>query len=127
MNLRRRFFLIWMVVSAAFVVVAAMYLFPPIREEFAVAEAFDRNPIVPTPCDSARGNPGADYSTERVIPGQDTTGPWNFYGRNDGSTCWYPLAKFRTLYPEYNNLKDQAVIKMMFERAKDSPPSPAAV
>jgi hypothetical protein len=64
---------------------------------------------VPVLCGEARGESGTDYAIkEKGEPSlQDQAKP-NFF-----ETRWYALSKFRTLYPEYANLKDGELIRKL--------------
>jgi hypothetical protein len=115
MNWRRGLFRLWIVGSVLFMIAVAFNSYTEIREQFdAVAppplpQAFEI--VVPQLCKDARGDVGTDYTTRK---GQNP-GPWDKYAKPDPyDDCWYTMSKFRPLYPEYNNLSDYELIRMLY-------------
>ena len=105
-NLRRGFFRLWLVFSALFVIATAVVSFPNVKSEFkkAAADAEWQGfvPDVPVVCSDARGKVGDDYDLR------------DYGGKNN---CWYPLPKFRVLYPEYKDLTDDQISDRLYEKA----------
>ena len=98
MNWRRGLFRLWIVGSALFVLAVAFVSYADIKEEFdAVAstphvlKADER--AVALLCADARGTADADYITFK-------------------DNCWYSMTTFRRLYPEHNDLSDDAIRKL---------------
>jgi hypothetical protein len=98
MNLRRGLFRLWIVGSALFVLVVALVSYSGIKAEFdAVASTPHllraNEQAVGLPCANARGTADADYIIFK-------------------DNCWYPMTTFRRLYPEHNDLSDDAIRKV---------------
>ena len=95
MNLRRGLFRLWIIGSAMFVLAVAFVSYTGIKAEFdAVASTPHllkaNEQVVGLPCANARGTADADYTTVK-------------------DDCWYPMTTFRRLYPEHNDLSDDAI------------------
>lgn len=95
MNLRRGTFRLWLVLSALSVIVVAVIEFPSIRDEFRhvqsekeLSDKWGWAELLPADCAIARGKLNTDYTRDK-----------------DGQ-CWYEMPKFRALFPEYKDLKD---------------------
>ena len=115
MNWRRGLFRLWIVGSALFVIAIAFVSYSEIKSQFN-ADAVPPPPqgaemLVPELCGEARGDAGTDYTTQK---GQNP-GPWDKYAKPDPyDDCWYTMSKFRPLYPEYNNLSDYELSRMLY-------------
>jgi len=115
MNWRRGLFRLWIVGSVLFVIAFAVISYSEIKAEFS-AVAPPPPPqgseiLVPQLCEEARGVAGTDYTTQK---GQNP-GPWDKYAKPEPyDDCWYTMSKFRPLYPEYNNLSDYELIRMLY-------------
>jgi hypothetical protein len=67
--------------------------------------------FVPVLCGQARGAAGTDYAVKE----KGKPGPWDIYReQNIAETCWYSLARYRTLYPEYNDMSDQELVRKLY-------------
>jgi hypothetical protein len=104
---------LWIVGTALFVLAVAFVSYSDIRGEFngvpPPSQGFEM--VVPQLCGEARGDAGSDYTTQK---GQNP-GPWDRYATPDPyDDCWYTMSKFRPLYPEYNNLSDYELIRMLY-------------
>jgi hypothetical protein len=111
MNWRRGLFRLWIVGAALFVIAVGAISYSDIKAQF-VAVVPSPPPqryeiLVPQLCKDARGDAGTDYTTRK---GQNP-GPWDTDPYQD---CWYTMSKFRPLYPEYNNLSDAELIRMLY-------------
>jgi hypothetical protein len=109
MNLRRGLFRLWIVGSALFVLGVAFVGYSEIKKQFdatALQRWVEANDalLVPQNCGQARGVAGTDYSTQQEgYPGDPYAKP-----------CWYEIAKFRPLYPEYKNLSDRELSRKLY-------------
>jgi len=113
MNWRRGLFRLWIVGSVLFVTAVAVISYSEIKAQFdgvpSPPQGFEI--VVPQLCKDARGDAGSDYTTQK---GQNP-GPWDKYAKPDPyDDCWYTMSKFRPLYPEYNNLSDYELIRMLY-------------
>jgi hypothetical protein len=116
MNWRRGLFRLWIIGTALFVIAVAVISYSDIKAEFdavALGEEWDASPfeiVVPQLCGEARGVVGVDYATDRRAP--------NFFDRfdepNSSDTCWYAMSKFRPLYPEFKNMSDRELSRMLY-------------
>jgi hypothetical protein len=115
MNWRRGLFRLWIVGSVLFVIAFAVISYSEIKAQFS-AVAPPPPPqgseiLVPQLCEEARGVAGTDYTTQK---GQNP-GPWDKYAKPEPyDDCWYTMSKFRPLYPEFNNLSDYELIRMLY-------------
>lgn len=118
MNIKRGLFRLWLALSLLWVLgVGAMgydqiakdtYFKPP----FKLPEGFIS--LVPMLCGQARGEAGKDYTTKE----NQKPGPWDAYAKpNPFDECWYELPAFRRLWPEYNDMKDDALEAKLYEMA----------
>jgi hypothetical protein len=109
MNWRRGLFRLWIVGSVLFVIAVAVISYRDIKEQFDAAanaaawEASEFETVVPQLCGEARGVAGEDYST---IEKKSSPNPFD--------TCWYKISKFRSLYPEYNNLSENELTRKLY-------------
>jgi hypothetical protein len=115
MNIRRGLFRLWCLAAILFAVIVGASTAPNIVREFEegrllrekardLRELMAGDPlVVPVLCDKARGVPAMDYSIG---------GP--------ASGCWYELPKFRVLYPEYNDLNDEALSDKLYDSVPGS-------
>jgi hypothetical protein len=100
MNWRRGLFRLWVVGATLFVITVLAISY----DEFAKPPFF-----VPVRCGEARGKLGTDYAIkEKGKPSSQDHAKPNFF-----ETCWYSLSKFRTFYPEYNDLEDGDLIRKL--------------
>jgi hypothetical protein len=126
MNLRRGLFRLWIVGSALFVLAVAFVSYSDIKREF-IAVGLSKFVLLPVLCGDARGVAGEDYTTKA---GQ-SPGPWDSYARpNPYDNCWYAISKFRSFYPEYNDLSDNELTRKLYAKIDvelyDRPPNPWA-
>ena len=89
-NMRdRALVLICLTLSMAWVTIAAIYLYPDVKEEFEQHRYLRRigklhTPVIPIECPRARGIENQDFIREDKNPNR----------------CWVDLASFRRNYPE---------------------------
>jgi hypothetical protein len=107
MNWRRGLFRLWIVGSALFVIAVAYVSYGDIKKEFeasALQRYLEANSklMVPVRCGQARGVVGTDYERN---PG---------FEPNEVDSCWYGMAKFRPLYPEYKDLSDKELSRRLY-------------
>jgi hypothetical protein len=93
MNWRQKLFRLWIVGAALFVITVAFIGYRDIKEQREFGT------MVPQLCGKARGVAGEDYSTIEHRNSPNVT-------PNPQQVCWYTTSKFRTLYPEYNDLSN---------------------
>jgi hypothetical protein len=95
----RRFFRLWIVGTALFVVSIAFLSYRDIKEQFddlTILGEFKKDEnVVPVLCGEARGVAGEDYT-------------------NNQEVCWYAISKFRPLYPEHNDLSDEELARKLY-------------
>lgn len=114
MNVAPQLFRLWIVATAGYILVASALMFGWVRGEFAAA-AFDEyvdasgEDLVPISCSAARGQAGVDYSKPQ---GWDKY----LYG-TESDNCWYPISKFRHLFPEHNDFSNEALIKKLYQES----------
>jgi hypothetical protein len=100
-NVRRGLFRLWVVLSSLWVILIVAVSFAPVHEEFGKAasmriiNAGSWEPDEPVECSEARGT---DF-------------------RREGELCWYSLAVFRKLYPEYADLKEKDLSEKLYAKA----------
>jgi hypothetical protein len=102
MNWRRGLFRLWIVGTVLFVIAVAFVSYSEIKQQFEPEIWVDDTTgdlQVPQLCGDARGVAGVDYGTER---------------RQRVTLCWYAMPKFRSLYPEYNNLSDKELSRKLY-------------
>ena len=118
MNLRRGLLRLWLVASVLFIIVAGVSVRPEVAAEFDAARRwapFSGARLVPITCGAARGSLGVDYQTALDLE-QRT--------RKPVEVCWYPIPKFRVLYPEYNDLSDDDLTSQTYAKMEVSPWQP---
>ena len=98
-------FRLWVISAILFLAAAGAFFFRPVMAEFdkaGFAKSIQGSPVpmLPVACDGARGIKGRDFLTG-----------WN------GAICWYDIGKFRLLYPEYKDLPDAELARLMAQRA----------
>jgi hypothetical protein len=109
MNWRRGLFRLWIVGAALFVIAIAAVGYSEIKAQFAKPAKNETS--MPVLCSKARGEAGTDYA----IKEKGRPGPWDQYTKpNPFDTCWYPISKFRTFYPEYDDLPDGELIRKVY-------------
>lgn len=119
MNVKRGLFRIWLVLSALFVIAAAVVSFDGIKSGFEQAALMDRlkgnDVLMPVYCGKARGTAGTDYTTKE----NQTPGPWDTYSKpGELDTCYYmSVAAYRRHYPEFSTISDEALIKKVYAEA----------
>lgn len=104
MNWKRGLLRLWAVVSVVFIAVVSLDGYHTVTSEFGayqlqiskawqydeLAKRYNGEKLLPVLCGpTLRGKINSDY---RIDPGN--------------SGCWYTMSKFRTFYPEYNDLND---------------------
>jgi hypothetical protein len=110
MNLGRAPFRLWLVFSLLFVVAVGGWYYPKIATDLRDARAIEDlgpnekavpglAPMLPVECKNARGAEGVDWV------------------RLKGPSCWYQMARFRALYPEYKDLSDDALTNRLYGEA----------
>ena len=117
MNWKRGLLRLWAVVSVVFICVVSLFEYRSVITEFekvSIANAMKENfgeGVIPFDCGkNLRGVRSTDYvSTMRG--------------------CWFGISKFRTLYPEYNDISDielkaRAYLKVPSLQGDYSPPNP---
>lgn len=116
MNVKRGLFRIWLVLSALFVIAAAVVSFDGIKSGFEQAALMERlkddDTLMPVYCGKARGKAGTDYTTKE----NQTPGPWDTYAEPDAlDTCYYmSVAAYRRQFPEFSTVSDEALIKKVY-------------
>lgn len=101
MNIKRGLFRLWIIFLILFIVVTTLSSINEIKEEFKYATWIKAHQLMlPGDCTVARGKLNVDYI-------QDSKS--NF--------CWYTLSKFRSLYPEYNDISYEQLIAVLYEKA----------
>jgi hypothetical protein len=117
MDWRRGFFRLWVIGSALFVIAVAAINYSEIKAQFDAALPAGFVLDLPVPCgEASRGVEGTDFHrgvvfddqippAKRVTPAKPP---------NASDTCYYELAKFRLLYPEY--LSDKVLTSKLFAR-----------
>jgi hypothetical protein len=112
MNWRRGLFRAWLVGAVGFGVTVAALNYDQITNEFGQSKKasdwssevkpFDvsgpATPMVPTPCNKARGIKDVDYITFEGAPG-----------------CWFQMPVFRRLYPEYSDIEESVLFHRLYE------------
>jgi hypothetical protein len=114
MNGARQLFRLWIIATAGYILVASALMFGWVRGEFAAA-AFEEyldasgEDLVPISCTAARGQAGVDYAKQPT---------WDkyLYG-TESDNCWYPISKFRHLFPESNDLSDEALTEKLYQKS----------
>jgi hypothetical protein len=99
MNLRRGLFRLWIVGSALWVIAVAFVSYSEIKKQLTAAAdavAWPGEIAVPALCSDARGAADVDYFIEF------------------SDNCWYAMSKFRRLYPEYNDLSDNELVRKLY-------------
>jgi hypothetical protein len=100
MNWRRGLFRLWIVGTVLFVLAIAFISYGEIKAQFnavALMHALKADELaVPVICADTRGVADTDYTI----------------GADDN--CWYPMSKFRRLYPEYNDLSDNELTRNLY-------------
>jgi hypothetical protein len=104
MNWRRGLFRLWIMGAVLFALTVTAISYTEIRGQFVRPALF-----VPVLCGDARGEPGTDYAIKEK--GEPSSG--DYTTPNSFETCWYALSRFRTFYPEYNDLKDGELIRKL--------------
>jgi hypothetical protein len=104
-NVRRGLFRLWLVFAVLFVMGVVGLYFGDLREEFRRASLMKNIAatsilLLPTDCTDARGAVDIDYTTRTTDP-----------------HCWYELPKFRTHYPEYNDLSEDDLAEKLYGKA----------
>jgi hypothetical protein len=102
MNIRRGMWRLWVVLSVLYVLFTGIVSYQEIRAEFARAtpagDWLDQFTVLPTKCEpESRGLKTVDYEQK-------------------GGLCWYPLEKFRALYPEYEDMGNRALANTLFAK-----------
>ena len=109
-NMRdRALVLIWLTLSMAWVTIAAVYLYPDVKEEFEQHRYLRRisklhTPVIPIECSRARGIENQDFIREDKNPNR----------------CWVDLASFRRNYPEIADATDVAAT--VLANLREEPP-----
>jgi hypothetical protein len=114
MNVGRKLLRLWILATAGYILLASALMFGWVRGEFARA-AFEEyldahaDTLVPIACSTARGQAGVDYSKQQT---------WDKYlYATQSDNCWYPISTFRHLFPEYNDLSDDALIERQYKKS----------
>jgi hypothetical protein len=108
MNWRRGLFRRWIVSAALFVIAVASIGYSDIKAQFE--RPVREEVFVPVLCGQARGAAGTDYAVKE----KGKPGPWDAYRERVVETCWYTLPKLRPLYPEYNDLSDEELVRKLY-------------
>src|ERR1700693_4324398 len=115
MSVGRKLFRLWIFATAGYILLASSLMFGWVRGEF-VRAAFEEygdahaETLVPVACSSARGQAGVDYTKQQT---------WDKYlYATQSDNCWYPISKFRHLFPEYNDLSDDALIERHYTTSR---------
>jgi hypothetical protein len=109
-NMRdRALVLICLTLSMAWVTIAAVYLYPDVKEEFEQHRYLRRigklhTPVIPIECLRARGIENQDFIREDKNPNR----------------CWVDLASFRRNYPEIAEATDVAAT--VLANLREEPP-----
>ncbi|MGO4835112.1 hypothetical protein AB4144_22930 [Rhizobiaceae sp. 2RAB30] len=91
--------------------------FSPMQQEFRTAQAGTPLPVL---CGEARGEMGADYSSDKSLHSD-----WDdVAAQNPFNSCWYSIEAFRSLYPEYEDLKEDDLVYKLYERVGEKMPIP---
>ena len=103
--------LICLTLSMAWVTIAAVYLYPDVKEEFEQHRYLRRigklhTPVIPIECPRARGIENQDFIREDKNP----------------NGCWVDLASFRRNYPEIAEATDVAAT--ILANLREEPPLP---
>lgn len=124
MNLQIGFLRLWVVCSVLFIGFVGVFSFDRIRNEFVqsayyeswrvVLRTKDGEHLIPVHCRDARGTSGIEYTGKE--------GPWSVYSTK--AKCIYKIADFRRLFPEYNDLADDVLIRQMFKKSGGDPDNP---
>jgi len=118
MNLRRGFFRIWLVASVLFAGSVAFLSYDKVSRDFRRAGHWPGHLLLPALCHDdtrgkenveTRGKEGVDF--DRVDLGANSA----TFPR--GNQCWYKIADFRRLYPEYEDLSDTDLSDRAYKRA----------
>lgn len=121
MNARRGLVRLWLVLSMAWIALVVCENFQMLRGQLgaywnaAEYEWLDTvsEILMPTDCLEARGSLGVDYDRS---PASTERGPWDA-GGEPVTFCWYTIAAFRKLYPEYGDMSDAALINGLYEKS----------
>jgi hypothetical protein len=105
----RALVLICLTLSMAWVTIAAIYLYPDVKEEFEQHRYLRRisklhTPVIPIECPRARGIENQDFIREDKNPNR----------------CWVDLASFRRNYPEIAEATDVAAT--VLANLREEPP-----
>ena len=105
----RTVILICLTLSMAWVTIAAVYLYPDVKEEFEQHRYLRRigklhTPVIPIECPRARGIENQDFIREDKNPNR----------------CWVDLASFRRNYPEIAEATDVAAT--VLANLREEPP-----
>ena len=103
--------LICLTLSMAWVTIAAVYLYPDVKEEFEQHRYLRRigklhTPVIPIECPRARGIENQDFIREDKNPNR----------------CWVDLASFRRNYPQIAEATDVAAT--ILANLREEPPLP---
>lgn len=117
-NFRRGLFRLWLVFSVIFAVSVFIFSFNDIYSEFknewqSMHPPADFVLLIPITSAEARGEK-KDYDCQAADSSVDNINA--MFGDKTPTICWYPLPKFRKLYPEYNNLSDEDLDKAMYQK-----------
>jgi hypothetical protein len=119
LNIRRGLFRVWLVLSITFITCVIVIGFDGLKKDIEHIrlewELHKYDNIIPVLCGKARGKAGVDYTTKA----NQAPGPWDNYATpNPFDICYYmSLPSFRAVFPEYNDMKDDVLIRRTYADA----------
>ncbi|HMF66103.1 MAG TPA: hypothetical protein VK602_00665 [Phyllobacterium sp.] len=112
LNWRLGLFRLWLVGAILFALAVSAVGYSSVRDAFTRPDFIPKYSdnkeeiAIPQACSAARGIKGPDYRVGRI--------PGSIESIEKDRNCWYRMADFRRLYPEFSNIPDEELANKQY-------------